>query len=63
MEIIPDISPGFMTASFLASFAACFFSSLAGGGAGLILLPILLLLGCRLLTLWHATSWPSALLV
>lgn len=45
METIPDISPGFIVASFLASFAACFFSSLAGGGAGLILLPILLLLG------------------
>ncbi|MEM7795713.1 MAG: sulfite exporter TauE/SafE family protein [Cyanobacteria bacterium P01_C01_bin.118] len=45
METIPDISPGFIIASFLASFIACFFSSLAGGGAGLILLPILLLLG------------------
>lgn len=42
---VPDISSGFIVASFLASFAACFFSSLAGGGAGLILLPILLLLG------------------
>ena len=42
---IPDLSPGFIGASFAASFAACFFSSLAGGGAGLILLPILLLLG------------------
>ncbi|MBX2866208.1 MAG: sulfite exporter TauE/SafE family protein [Leptolyngbyaceae cyanobacterium MAG.088] len=45
MTAIPDLSPGFMIASFLASFIACFFSSLAGGGAGLILLPILLLLG------------------
>ncbi|NEQ53330.1 MAG: sulfite exporter TauE/SafE family protein [Leptolyngbya sp. SIO3F4] len=45
METMPDISPGFIAASFLASFVACFFSSLAGGGAGLILLPILLLLG------------------
>ncbi|MGD1854889.1 MAG: sulfite exporter TauE/SafE family protein [Leptolyngbyaceae cyanobacterium] len=45
METIPDISPGFVIVSFLASFVACFFSSLAGGGAGLILLPILLLLG------------------
>lgn len=45
MDAIPDISVGFISASFLASFVACFFSSLAGGGAGLILLPILLLLG------------------
>ncbi|MEM8612046.1 MAG: sulfite exporter TauE/SafE family protein [Cyanobacteria bacterium P01_H01_bin.105] len=45
MDAIPDMSPGFIGASFLASFVACFFSSLAGGGAGLILLPILLLLG------------------
>lgn len=43
--MIPDMSAGFIGASFLASFVACFFSSLAGGGAGLILLPILLLLG------------------
>lgn len=42
---LPDISPGFIALSFIASFVACFFSSLAGGGAGLILLPILLLLG------------------
>lgn len=45
MESLPDISPGFVVLSFIASFIACFFSSLAGGGAGLILLPILLLLG------------------
>ncbi|MEO0868475.1 MAG: sulfite exporter TauE/SafE family protein [Cyanobacteria bacterium J06642_11] len=45
MAVIPDISPGFIGASFVASFVACFFSSLAGGGAGLILLPILLFLG------------------
>lgn len=45
MDAIPAINPGFMVTSFLASFVACFFSSLAGGGAGLILLPMLLLLG------------------
>lgn len=45
MESLPDTSPGFILVSFLASFAACFLSSLAGGGAGLVLLPILLLLG------------------
>ncbi|MEB3229481.1 MAG: sulfite exporter TauE/SafE family protein [Leptolyngbyaceae bacterium] len=45
METLPAIDPVFMGTSFVASFIACFFSSLAGGGAGLILLPILLLLG------------------
>lgn len=45
MDSLSDISPGFIALSFLASFIACFFSSLAGGGAGLILLPLLLLLG------------------
>ena len=45
MDALPDISPGFIALSFIASFIACFFSSLAGGGAGLILLPLLLLLG------------------
>lgn len=45
MPVPFDISFGFTVATFAASFAACFFSSLAGGGAGLILLPILLLLG------------------
>ena len=44
MDHLPEISMGFLAASFAASFLACFFSSLAGGGAGLILLPILLLL-------------------
>lgn len=41
----PEIDLGFILLSFAASFAACFFSSLAGGGAGLVLLPILVLLG------------------
>lgn len=45
MDSLIDPSPGFIALSFLASFVACFFSSLAGGGAGLILLPLLLLLG------------------
>lgn len=45
METLPEIDPLFVGTSFLASFIACFFSSLAGGGAGLILLPILLLFG------------------
>jgi uncharacterized protein len=45
MDSLIDPSPGFIVLSFLASFVACFFSSLAGGGAGLILLPLLLLLG------------------
>lgn len=40
-----DISFGFIFLTFIASFAACFFSSLSGGGAGLILLPILLFMG------------------
>lgn len=40
-----DISLGLILISALASFAACFFSALAGGGAGLILLPILILTG------------------
>lgn len=45
MESVPDITPFFIFATFAASFLACFFSSLAGGGAGLILLPILLFTG------------------
>ncbi|MEM9218160.1 MAG: hypothetical protein AAGD25_27945 [Cyanobacteria bacterium P01_F01_bin.150] len=45
METLPEINPTFIGSSFIASFIACFFSSLAGGGAGLILLPILPLLG------------------
>ena len=45
METLPEINLVFIGSSFIASFIACFFSSLAGGGAGLILLPILLLLG------------------
>ncbi|MGK7889360.1 MAG: sulfite exporter TauE/SafE family protein [Leptolyngbyaceae cyanobacterium] len=44
MESLPAVDPVFIGTSFVASFIACFFSSLAGGGAGLILLPILLLL-------------------
>lgn len=40
-----DISFGLVIVSALASFVACFFSALAGGGAGLILLPILILTG------------------
>lgn len=40
-----DISVSFILISALASFTACFFSSLAGGGAGLILLPILIISG------------------
>ncbi len=45
MGELPDISLSFVLLSFVASFAACFFSSLAGGGAGLVLLPILVLTG------------------
>lgn len=40
-----DISVSVILISALASFTACFFSSLAGGGAGLILLPILIISG------------------
>jgi len=40
-----DASISLVMVSALASFAACFFSALAGGGAGLILLPILILSG------------------
>lgn len=40
-----DISWGMVLISAIASFMACFFSSLAGGGAGLILLPILIISG------------------
>ncbi len=39
------MSLGLVVVSALASFAACFFSALAGGGAGLILLPILIMSG------------------
>ncbi len=39
------ISIGEVVVSALASFVACFFSALAGGGAGLILLPILIISG------------------
>lgn len=45
MEQIPEINIYFIVLTFAASFAACFFSSLSGGGAGLILLPILLFTG------------------
>ena len=44
-ENISEITFGFIALTFLASFAACFFSSLSGGGAGLILLPVLLFTG------------------
>jgi uncharacterized protein len=40
-----DLNLGLVLLTFGASFAACFFSSLAGGGAGLILLPVLLFTG------------------
>lgn len=43
--LLPEITPALILTSFVVSFAACFFSSLGGGGAGLILLPILLFSG------------------
>lgn len=45
MEQLPEINVYFIILTFIASFAACFFSSLSGGGAGLILLPVLLFTG------------------
>ena len=45
MEILADSSLHLILLTFVASFAACFFSSLSGGGAGLILLPILIFTG------------------
>ncbi|MGE5153013.1 MAG: sulfite exporter TauE/SafE family protein [Bdellovibrio bacteriovorus] len=45
MDLASDINLGLVLLTFGASFAACFFSSLAGGGAGLILLPVLLFTG------------------
>ncbi len=45
MEHFQDISLALILLTFAASFAACFFSSLSGGGAGLILLPVLLFTG------------------
>jgi uncharacterized membrane protein YfcA len=45
MDHIPEISLTLLLLTFAASFAACFFSSLSGGGAGLILLPVLLFTG------------------
>jgi uncharacterized membrane protein YfcA len=45
MTSLPEIDLAFILLTFAASFAACFFSSLSGGGAGLILLPILLFTG------------------
>ncbi|MCK5523920.1 MAG: sulfite exporter TauE/SafE family protein [Thiomargarita sp.] len=45
MEQIPEINVYFILLTFAVSFAACFFSSLSGGGAGLILLPVLLFTG------------------
>jgi len=45
MDAFPDLGLGLIMLTFAASFAACFFSSLSGGGAGLILLPVLLFTG------------------
>lgn len=45
MDAFEHISIGLVLLTFAASFAACFFSSLSGGGAGLILLPVLLFTG------------------
>lgn len=45
MEANFEASTTLILLTFVASFAACFFSSLSGGGAGLILLPILMLTG------------------
>lgn len=45
MDPLQDISLTLVLLTFAASFAACFFSSLSGGGAGLILLPVLLFTG------------------
>ena len=45
MDPFADVSLSMVLLTFAASFAACFFSSLSGGGAGLILLPVLLFTG------------------
>ncbi|TVQ93328.1 MAG: hypothetical protein EA400_02735 [Chromatiaceae bacterium] len=45
MVLTQDLGPGLILLTFAASFAACFFSSLSGGGAELILLPGLLFAG------------------
>jgi uncharacterized membrane protein YfcA len=45
LDPLQDISLTLILLTFAASFAACFFSSLSGGGAGLILLPVLLFTG------------------
>lgn len=45
MENVQDAGLVMILVTFAASFAACFFSSLSGGGAGLILLPVLLFTG------------------
>lgn len=45
MDAFQDAGLGLILLTFAASFAACFFSSLSGGGAGLILLPVLLFTG------------------
>ena len=45
MDPLSQIDLSFILVTFAASFAACFFSSLSGGGAGLILLPVLLFTG------------------
>ncbi len=42
---IPEITSEFIFITFAASFFSSLFSSLAGGGAGLILLPILMFIG------------------
>ncbi len=45
MDLFADSSFHLILITFIASFAACFFSSLSGGGAGLILLPVLIFTG------------------
>lgn len=47
MDPFHDIGVGLVLLTFAASFAACFFSSLSGGGAGLILQPVLSFTGLR----------------
>jgi uncharacterized membrane protein YfcA len=45
VDLFQEVGLGMVLLTFAASFAACFFSSLSGGGAGLILLPVLLFTG------------------
>jgi uncharacterized protein len=45
MNYLPEVSFSFILITFVASFVACFFSALSGGGAGLILLPVLMFAG------------------